>query len=95
VDVHDPVAGVEALQVGAGDSNFARGRRVGKVRPVANSRVLRTRKCRQTRCRLRKSGSGRTDWRCLIDESTAVFQVPAYVGSRVLVKRANLIRYSR
>jgi hypothetical protein len=56
VDLHDPVASVEALQVGAGNGNLARGGRVGKVRPVANSRVLRTRECRQTRCRLQRSG---------------------------------------
>jgi hypothetical protein len=58
VDLHDPVASVEALQVGAGDGNLARGGRVGKVRPVANSRVLRTRKLRQTRYRLRKIDRG-------------------------------------
>ena len=88
---HDPVARHEAREVRADVSDGTAAVKIGKVRPVANSRCLSNVElaCAHT------NGIDHTLRSVLMDESTAVAQLSAKIVSSVLVRRAYLMRYSK
>ena len=88
----DPVASHEAREMGANVADGARVVEIGEVRPVANSRFLRS---DAERSRMSIGSASLTLRRVLMDESTAVAQVSAKMLSLVFVRRAYLMRYSR
>ena len=88
----DPVTSHEAREMGANVADGAGVVEISEVRPVTNSRFLRS-AYERNRTNIRSASP--TLRRVLMDESTAVAQVSAKMLSLVFVRRAYLIRYSR